>query len=289
MAFQITHGVPQITWYPVINTDTLYVGQLVICKNEGVEPLRQAFGIADSTHRTRVNGILAEGNSSASNNTIFGLVVGTNAKTPSFSTVYQTEQITYASPNATTVNTDTYFGTGGGPWAMGENLAMVKVAILDPTITLRSPLYQSSSVAGTAPTVGTVSASTSGQTATTGTVGVVGVASQSTIHFRTGSAAGAYRVTDDTSATVHAWDIPLSSTGSNAQLGDTLVKVNLRPVGKCRAQISNEALWINSGASVTTNYFSIDVIRLDLKNPGAEYVDFRFDPVHFSIGTQATS
>lgn len=288
MAFQITHGIPQTTWYPVINTDTLYVGQLVICKNEGLEPLRQAFGTADATHRIRANSILAEGNSSASNNTIFGLVIGTNAKTPSFNTTYNTEQITYASPNAATVNDDTYFGTQG-PWARGDNLAMVKVAILDPSLTLRSPLYQSSSVVGTAPTVGTVSASTSGLTATTGTVGLVGVASQSTVYFRTGNATGAYRITDDVSATVHAWDIPLSSTGANAQLNDTLVKVNLRPMGKCRAQISNEALWINSGASVTTNYFSIDVIRLDLSQAGAEYVDFRFDPVHFSIGIQATS
>src|SRR3990167_5938649 len=203
MGFQIIHGVPQTAWYPVINTDTLYVGQLVICKNEGVEPLRQAFGVADSTHRTRANGILAEGNSSASNNTIFGLVIGTNARTPSFSATYNAEQIVYASPNASTVNTDTYFGTGGGPWAMGDMLAMVKVAILDPCITLRAPLYQSSSVVNTAPTVGTVTASTSGLTATTGTVSVVGVASQSTVYFRTGSAAGVYRVTDDTSATVH--------------------------------------------------------------------------------------
>lgn len=288
MAFSIVHGVPQMQWYPVINTDTLYVGQLVICKNEGVEPLRQAFGVADSTHRTRANSILAEGNSSASNNTIFGLVVGTNARVPSFSTTYNTEQIVYASPNAATVTNETYFGAAG-PWAMGEKLAMVKVAILDPCITLRSPLYQSSSVVNTSPTVGTVTASTSGLTATTGTVSVVGVASQSTVYFRTGSAAGAYRITDDVSATVHAWDVPLNSTGSNAQLNDTLVKVNLRPVGKCRAQVSNEALWINSGASVTTNYFSIDVVRLDLSSSGREYVDFRFDPVHFSIGVQATS
>ena len=286
MGFSIVHGVPQMQWYPVINTDTLYVGQLVRCKNEGVEPLTTATGIADSSHRSRVNSILAE--SSSGNNTLFGLVVGTNARTPSFSTTYNAEQITYASPNATTVNTDTYFGLSG-PWAAGERLAMVKVAILDPTMVLRSPLYQSSSVISTSPTVGTVTASTSGLTATTATVGVTGVASLSTVYFRTGAAAGAYRVTDDVSATVHAWDIPLNSTGASAQVGDTLVKVNLRPVGKCRAQVSTEALWISSGAAVTADYFSVDVIRLDLSQAGGEYVDFRFDPIHFSIGVQSTS
>lgn len=285
---EITHGVPQTQWYPVINTDTLYVGQLVIAKNEGVEPLRQAVGAVDSTHRTRVNAILAQGNSTASNNTIFGLVIGTNAKTPSFSTTYNTEQITYSSPNAAAVTTDTYFGAGG-PWAVGENLAMVKVAILDPTITLRSPLYQSSSIVGTSPTVGTVTASTSGQTVTTATLGVTGVASQSTLYFRTGTSAGAYRVTTDTSATVHAWDIPLNSTAASAQVGDTVLKTNLRTVGKCRAQLSTEALWIDSGAVVTTNYFSIDVTRLDMSSSGREFVEFRFDPIHFSIGMQATS
>ncbi len=286
MGFEIAHGVPQTQWYPVINTDTLYVGQLVRAKNEGLEPVATATGIADSSHRSRVNAILAE--PSSGNNTIFGLVIGTNARTPVFSTTYNTEQITYSSPNAAAVTTDTYFGAGG-PWAVGENLAMVKVAILDPTITLRSPLYQSSSVVNTAPTVGTVTASTSGQTVTTATLGVTGVASQSTLYFRTGSAAGAYRVTDDTSATVHAWDIPLNSTAASAQVGDTVVKCNLRPVGKCRAQISTEALWINSGAAVTADYFSIDVTRLDLSSSGREFVEFRFDPIHFSIGVQATS
>jgi hypothetical protein len=283
---EIVHGVPQTAWYPVINTDTLYVGQLVKAKNEGVEPVAQASGIADSLYRKRTTAILAEG--STSNNIIFGLVIGTSNKTPSFSTTYNAEQITYASPNAAGVNTNTYTGVGG-PWAKGDNIAYVKVAILDPTITLRSHLYQSSSVVGTAPTVGTVTASTSGQTVTTATVGVVGVASQSTLYFRSGNAAGAYRVTDDTSATVHTWDIPLSSTAASAQVGDTIVKVNLRPVGQCRAQLSNEALWINSGASVTTNYFSVNVTRLDLSTAGKEYVDFKIDPIHYSIGVQATS
>lgn len=286
MPFEIAHGCPQTQWYPVINTDTLYVGQLVRAKNEGLEPVATAVGVADSSHRSRVNAILAE--PSSGNNTIFGLVIGTNARTPSFSTTYNTEQITYASPNAATVTTDTY-AFAAGPWAVGENLAMVKVAILDPTITLRSPLYQSSSVTGTAPTVGTVTASTSGLTVTTATVGVTGIASQSTIYFRSGSAAGAYRITDDTSATVHAWDVPLNSTGSNAQLGDTVVKTNLRHTGKCRAQVSTEALWINSGAAATADYFSIDVTRLDLSSSGREFVEFRFDPIHFSIGVQATS
>lgn len=281
MGFSIVHGVPQLQWYPVLNTDTLYVGQLVRASNEGVAPLRQAIGVGDISARKTTVGLSADGGSTAINNAIFGIVVGTNNRTPSFSTTYNTEQITYASPNATTVTTDTY-AFNAGPWAKGENLAMVKVALLDPTITLRSPLYQSSSVINTSPTVGTVSASTSGLTATTGTVGVVGVASESTVYFRTGNAAGTYRVTDDTSATVHAWDIPLNSTGANAQVGDTLVKVNLRPVGKSRAQISTEALWINSGASVTGSFFMIDVVRLDLSSSGREYVDFKFDPMHFT-------
>lgn len=280
MGFQIVHGVPQMQWYPVLNTDTLYVGQLVRASNEGVAPLRRAIGVGDVSARKTTVGLSADGGSTAINNAIFGVIVGTNAKTPSFSTTYNAEQITYASPNATTVTTDTY-AFNAGPWAKGENLAMVKVAILDPTVTLRANLYQSSSVVGTAPTVGTVSASTSGLTATTATVGLTGVASLSTVYFRTGNAAGTYRVTDDASATVHAWDIPLNSTGANAQLNDTLVKVNLRPVGKCRAQVDTEALWINSGASATGSFFMIDVVRLDLSSSGREYVDFKFDPIHF--------
>ncbi len=283
MAFTIAHGTPQMLWAPVSRgnnaastSETLYVGQLVRCTNEGVTGLAQASGIGDVTIKGIGVGILSNG--SSCNNVLYGVVVGTNAKRPAFDSTYNTERIAFDNPNQTAIET---YVLKGGPWAQGDQEAMVKVALLDNTVTLRSPIYNSSSVVGTAPTVGTITAS-AGVSATTATMGVTSVASLSTMYFRTGSNAGAYRIVDSASATTHTWDSPVTnSTGSSAMNGDTVVLVNMRPNGRSRVQISNEALWIDGSAAVTTNYFYADITRLDLSVAGSEFVEFRFVPDNF--------
>jgi hypothetical protein len=223
-------------WAPVINTDTLYVGQLVKSTNEGVQPLQTALNGGDSANKTTVDLLGIAG--SCGGQAVFGVVVGTNAKQPTFDATNATEQITYANPIAAT--TETYVGVEG-PWAKGDTMAMVKIAVI-----------------------------------------VTSVAQMSTIYFRTGTNAGSYRILDSASATGHSWDIPLAgSTGANGQVGDTLVVTNLRPQGNCRMQVGTEALWIQGSAAVTTNYFEIQVLRLDLSVSGSEYCEFRFVPNNF--------
>jgi hypothetical protein len=276
MAFTVVHGSPQKIWAPVINTDTLYVGQLVKSTNEGVQPLQTALNGGDSANKTTVDLLGIAG--SCGGQAVYGVVVGTNAKTPAFNPTLGAEQITYAEPPSAT--TETYVGVEG-PWAKGDLMAMVEIAVIDPSTVLRGEIFHSAT-ARTAPTVATVTASCSGLAADCGSFGVTTVAQMSTLYFRSGSNAGSYRVLDSTAATGPTWDIILtSSTGANGQLNDTVVATNLRPQGNCRMQVSTEALWIQGNAAVTADYFEVQVLRLDLSVAGSEYCEFRFVPNNF--------
>lgn len=259
MGFEVVHGgtADQRLWAPLINTDTLYVGQLIISGNEGVAPLAAATGAGDTTGKQVPRGV----------------VIGTNKKTPVFDATYNTESITYAA--ASSAGSEDYVGVEG-PWAKNDRLAMVEYLPITAQTVLRAPLY--TDTIGTAPTVGTLSGTPTTTAATSSAVEEAGVASLSTMYIRSGGVAGSYRVTDDTSTTALTWDAELNAAPVS---GDTVVRVNLRPEGTCRMQIGTEALFVDTGATVTTNYFLIDVLRLDLSDAGREYVEFRFHPCHF--------
>jgi hypothetical protein len=257
MGFEVVHDSCQHIWAPVINTDTLYVGQPVIAANEGVSPLTTAVGAGDTTGKE----------------VPFGVVIGTNKKTPSYSSTYQAEQVTYVA--ASSASSEDYVMVEG-PYAKGDKTAMVKIAVITAQTVLRAPLY--TDTLGNALTVGTLSGTPTTGTATSSAVEEAGVDSLSTMYVRSGGQAGAYRVTDDTSTTGLEWDAELNAA---PVAGDTVVRVNLRPNGTCRMQLGTESLFIDTGATVTTNYFLIDVVRLDLSDAGKEYVEFRFHPCHF--------
>ncbi|MHC4397711.1 MAG: hypothetical protein ACYS1A_18870 [Planctomycetota bacterium] len=279
MGFTVVQGSPQSIWCPLSEgAGSLYVGEIVRKENCGVASLAIPTGIGDLNHRATTLGVVG---TSSGTNTPFGVVIGTNRKTPLFSSTYNAEYVTFAQPYSITDN-ETYTGVEG-VWAKGDMQAMVKVALIDHTTVLRGNLYQSTSVIGTAPTVGTVTADCCGHALTTATVGVTGVDSLSSIYLRTGVNAGSYRMTMAASATSHTLGIGLNSTGTSAHVGDTLVKVNLPVVGKGRLMTSGNttktvpSMWVVSGAAVTTNYWLVDVLRLDLSVAGSEYVEFRFD------------
>lgn len=272
MPFTIVHGTPQIIWAPVAKDDTLYVGQIVRSINEGVAPITTASGTADVASHLAAVGLIRDG--SSANNVPFGIVVGTNLRTPSFDATYKTDKIAWAVASSATSSD---YAMVEGPWAKGDKMSMVQVALLDPYITLRSPLYVDNT--GTAPTLLTVASGASTLGATTNATDEAGVASLSTIYFRTGVVAGSYRICDDSSTTAHTWDNALNAT---CAVGDTAVKVNLTTNGLSLMQVDSEALFVDVGATVTTNYYVINVIRLDLSVAGKEYVDFRFNPYQFN-------
>lgn len=275
MGFQVAHDTPQTTWCQMLYTDTLYVGQLVRVTDEGARPMAQASGVGDQTNANLIR----------TNNIPFGVVIGTNNKTPLFSTNYNAEYITSASPLA---STNEYVGVEG-VWPKGGREAMVKVALIHPSTVLRGTIFRASN--GTALQVGSTTAgngSSAGTSVTTtvsiGRGGSTGITKTfETVYNRTGANQGSYRVLDSNSSTALTWDTPLYSPST---LGDTWVAVNgLRPFGFSHMQVDSEAMFIDGSADASANYFSVNVIRLDLTTQGSEYAEFCFGADSFTHNT----
>jgi hypothetical protein len=154
---------------------------------------------------------------------------------------------------------------------------MVQIAHIDPCTVLRGPIYNAA--VGTAPTEATVStgSGTDGLGCTSSAVEVATVATLATLYARTGKNAGVYRTLTSASTTTHTW---LQAMPKDMEIGDKIVVVGLRPYGHCFCQITM-GLYIDSSQTAATNYFVIDVIRLDLREAGKEYVEFRFNADNF--------
>lgn len=295
MGFQIVSDVPRTIWAPLAQstvafteaTPRLYVGEIVTCKTSGINRLGYAYAWNDSLHRAVTRSVLRTATASTGvNNVPFGVVIGTNRRTPVFSTTYNAEYVDYVNP--VSAGTDDFALVGGG-WSQGDRRAMVKIALITAETVLRAPLYSSTNAPGTAPTVYTVTASTSGRTMTSAaTIGSHPF--QSTVYFRSGSQAGVYRDVSTTTTTINQWREHLrGSTAANGLLNDTFTKVSCPSFGKGRATIPTRALFFTANAANTTNWFGIDVIKLDLSVAGQEYVEFRFDPSLFGIANYATT
>ena len=266
----IVHGSPQSIWVPILPTTTIYVGGLVCvdtsAPEEGVIMLPDAGGVANDSNL----------------DVPLGVCIGTNRKNPLYSSTYLTEYI--LSPGATDAHDGAsieYVGVEG-PWAKGDPIPMVKIALIDPSTILRAPIRNGA--IGTAPTVVTATnVSTTGLGITTGAVNFTPIASNlQTIYCRTGGNAGAYRTTDATSATVHTWDVAMRN---DIAIGDTFVMVPVRSHGYSTVMFDDAtAMFIDCADGPVlagTNRWIIQVVRLDLSTAGNEYCEFRFDPVHF--------
>src|SRR3990172_3585233 len=263
MGFEVVEGSPRSLWLPIVDADTLYVGQIVECQgNEGAAPIGAGAGANDTTGKV----------------VPFGVVIGTNLKEPAYDSTYKANKITDATPHGST----TEFVMHEGVWARGDKVAMVEVAMIDSNTVLKGPIYNAA--VGTAPTVGTVTTgSTTGVAATcsAGAADVAGGCGLANVYLRTGANAGAYRVTDDTSTTAVTWDKP---TTYDVAVGDKLVRGNgLRPLGPSRAQFDGESMYIDCAAALTTDYYGVDVIKLDLSAAGKEHVYFKFNLDHFCL------
>jgi len=134
---------------------------------------------------------------------------------------------------------------------------------------------------GAAPTVVTVTTGdTDGVSCTTGACDVATVEGWATIYFRTGLNKGTYRQLDSTAGTTeHTWNKP---TYGDVVAGDTAVIVNMRTWGISRANlVATYLTGFDIDHAVSSNYFGIDVLKLDLAEAGKETVDFRWNAINF--------
>jgi len=271
MSMSIVHGSYQSIWVPIKPSATIYVGGLVgmdiSSQSEGVEMLPDAAGVANKTN----------------NDIPFGIVIGTNRKEPLYSSTYKTEYITDPGPTDPHDGASIEYVLVEGPWAKGDPIAMVKIDILLPGAVIRAPIYNAA--VGVAPSV--VTCTTGDSNGLTGVFGAINFTpttdNDSTIYFRSGSNAGAYRVMDAASTTTLAWDVALRN---DVAAGDTAVAVPIRSHGSSTINFDATTMaWIDCADAPTkagTNRWSVNVIRLDLSVAGQEYCDFVFQANHYT-------
>jgi hypothetical protein len=269
--FSVVHGSPQTIWCQIVDSDTIYTGQLLMSahQDEGVAPLGQASGLADTTGKK----------------VVFGVCVGNNARTPTYNSTYKTESITDASPAS---NTAEFVGMEG-PSGKGGNEQWVQVAIVTPETVLRGPIFNRSY--GTALPECTVEAShghanqctidTTPNYSHLGATTVMSHKAYQCSYFRKGVNAGTYRITDGNSSINFTWDKALRTAASH---NDVIISVNgLKPWGHARMQTDTESMFIDGTAAASANNWEIFVHRLDLSTKGQEFCEFRFANQHFDF------
>ena len=266
MGFEVMEGSPRAYWAPMdtTSTPTLHTGQLVQSTGDGVGPLAIASGAADTTNKQVIKGV----------------VVGNNNDVQTFDSTYNANYITAVITQAAQAAHAT-FGVEG-PTSKGDNQAMVKIAEITPETVLRGQIFASSTVHGTALSTLTVTTgSTDGLGFTSNACDFTPVADLCTSYCRSGGNGNIYRISDDISTTIETNDLAFPA---DIAINDTFVRAPIRTTGLSYVQFNSTAgigLWLDGTASPATDYFIIDVLDLDLSNPGHENVIFRFAPCHF--------
>ena len=274
MGFYVVDGPVYERWFPVDDIDTLYVGQLVQTEwaslteaGDGVVPFGDAAGFANFTN-------------TGTNKTVpLGIVAGTNRTNDLYNSTYKansivggvtTGEVTIAEQEAAEKSlVEGQLGAGG------DIEAKVLVGCITPSTLIRGRIMVTSY--GTAPAVSTVSVASADGGITAVTASAASAATfeigVSTIYCRTGNNAGIYRTGKNTSNTaqeaVHAFPSAIA-------VGDTLVQVPFK-LGLSKIQFqATESMYVDGGDVYTTHYAYANIVEINLREAGKEYVDFMF-------------
>lgn len=258
MAFVIAEDNIRTAWFPVDGTSSVSLGAIVTWYQNGVIAIGAATGASNTTNKYVPLGIVVGGNTWDDDSTATS-VTGVNTAAAQLARNWR--------------------GAEGAMYTKGDPAPLVKVALIDACSVIKGPIYNSTS--GTAPTVSTAASglSTTGFTCSA-TCGFTPVANNATHQWRSGTNAGVGpRIGTDTSTTVHtvAKAFPYTPVA-----GDTVVSVNVRPGNSCKAQLDATAMFIDTSAALTSDYYLLDVIELDLRIAGAETALFRFNADNFT-------
>lgn len=253
-------------WVPVDTGATVYVGSIA-----GLD----YSDIADAVGVTVWDQADGASNTSNIGDIPFGVVIGTNLRTPAYDSTAKAHYITAGTATSPRTSSSVEYVGVEGPFSKGENRAMVKLDLIGPHSKLRAPLYNNA--VGTAPTLLTcTTGDAQGDAVTTNATQYTPVDNMSTIYCRSGANAGIYRITSNTSTTAHTWNVDMNAATA---VGDTFVSVGLRPFGTSFVRFGDDTYcsYINVSETPATNYTIIHVTKLDLSVAGKEYCEFYFD------------
>ncbi len=256
--FEIARSTELFTmWYPVANSNTLYVGQLVDTKpGDSVDyliPLATSSGTPDTDKA-------------------LGVVVATNNKTATYSSTYKADYIAGIQTQSAQL-ARSWQGAQGCMWGVGDPIPLVQVKLIGPQTSVKGSIF--SSTFGTA--LSTFSPSTNSSTGSQITIAEASasaVAYNTIFYCRSGANKGIYRVctTVANSANVTTCDFATYFPYSISTT-DVFVKANLRP-GLSKVFI-NTGLFID-GANALSKYHTVFVEEINLATSGKEYAVIRF-------------
>jgi hypothetical protein len=276
--FDVVDNPVRTIWVPVdynnATPQTVYQGQLV------------SLGATDSCSGVKAWAIAGAGDTTT-DHTPFGVVVGTNNRTPLFSSTYKGEYIASVRTQAAQVARD-YTGAEGKQFPKNDPQALVQVAVIGPNTILKGRIFNAAY--GTAPTVAIASAVAGSGDGTGITCAATGfdftaVAYNATYCGRSGLNMGISRVGYDTNAGTGAKTFYGPNFPYTCAVGDTWVGVNLA-LGTCKGMFDSLSTYINCAAALTSDYVWLDVLELNLAVAGDEYAIFRFNPLQF-LGVRA--
>jgi hypothetical protein len=274
IGFEVVYSPHKPMWVPVDGTATLAQGMLVYyglatpANTGGVVVMPAAAGVCDNTNHL----------------VPYGVVIGDNNATPVYSTLatalVKVPTITGVDIAADQLARD--WRLAEGMYSKGDPQPLVQVARITPETVLRG-YFRGSATVGTTNITETTAAtglSTTGATFTA-TFGFTGVADNSTLCYTSGANMGIYRVRTDTGTTITTNTRAFPAT---PVAGDKAKSVNVRQ-GYCRMNVDTTyGLWIDNTAALTTHYYTINVLSIDLMaEAGNESCTFSFSNEIFSL------
>jgi len=268
MAFTIVHPEShQTSWVPILADQVCYIGQIVHV--DSATPLEGVFALDT-----------AGAESNLTNYDIpMGVIIGFNATAGNMvhNTTYHCQQMTAPSVTGTHDSTTQFRGVEG-PWSRGDKMAMAHIHHIDPTTVIRGDIFDTTYGTAVSEVLVTTGCGGDGIGCTTAAGTATLVAQFGTIYMRSGANMGIYRTLTNTSTTAQTW---LQAMPHDVAVGDSALIVGLRTHGTCRMDIDAAAMFVDANHDHTTNWFNINVRRLDLSTPGKEYVEFTFDAANF--------
>jgi len=269
IGFEIIHSPARPIWVPVDSTATLahgmlvYYGKATPANTGGVVVMPAAAGLSNVTNYL----------------TPFGVVIGDNNATPTYTTLstalVKCQTITGTDTAAAQLARD--FRLAEGMYAKGDPQPLVQVARITPDTVLRG-YFRGSATVGTT-NISTVVATGSLSTTSipvTATGGFTAVADNATAYCVKGANAGLYRVRTDTDTGTTAMTFTRAFPYTPVA-GDTFKTVNVRQ-GLCNMNVDTTyGLWIDNTAALTSHSYLINVLDINLSGEaGTEYCDFQF-------------
>ena len=273
MAFNIVEGEGRTYWVAADGSSTYYVGQIVSV----------IAASAAQTYGTVLPLAVPAGAFDATNLQVpCGIVTAINDRKPTYDSTTGLQTVTGSYLTKAAQAARDWTGAEG-MYVKSDPQVLLQITEILPQTIIRGTIFNAAY--GTAPTLltNTGTDTTGGTTAfATNACDFTNVAKCGTIYCRTGTNAGIYRISKDTSTTAPSVN---TAFPNNIAVGDTFVRVPFKQ-GASTIYIGGPGLYVDCSKNPViagTTLFGAFVYNLNLAVSGSEYVDFRFNGDHFNL------